>query len=280
MVTKLNYSSKIIGQLSSLRQTELVLSSTSVHSCLILKTAVKGKTLLWQAVGAHSGKKASETSEHGCQGWLAASCEPGAPADRLLWVTEVSPPDIRHRKKVFPGSKRDQAGFATPWTHLGDSHKWQHTTPPAKAEWAELLRSPLLISTWFLWNYVISTSSGFEVPSPSSSSPCLKIRIICILRRSDISECKRLVVILGMLAMRLKSEPWNSGQHWILSKASAPPEVRSSHFSESAGSLFWERLLLQYYKIGTHKITKATCHFWKLAVRTLRWNQEPLSCLH
>lgn len=81
----------------------------------------------------------------------------------------------------------------------------------------------------------------------------MRIILVCILRRPDLSECKSLLVIFGKLAMGEKSKPWSCGQHWILSQASVPQEDKTSHF-RSAGSLFWERLLLQYYKIDTHKL--------------------------
>lgn len=228
------------------------------HFCLqlswiTLKTGVKGKhPLLWQSVWAHSGKKVSDTSECGCQECLAGSWEPEAPVERLLWGAGISQSATRCGKS-YPGSKWDQAGFAAPQKLTELTHKWQHTTPPARAKWAELLRSLLLISILFLWYSVISISSSFEV-GLGFFFPYLKMTIIllCILGRPDPSECKTLLVIFEKLAMGEKAKPRSCGQHWIPSQASVPQADKSSHF-QSAGSLFWERLLLQYYKIGTHK---------------------------
>lgn len=155
--------SKLLKQFRSLWQIVPVLTFIFVHSCpvLLLKMGWRAKhPLLWQSVRARSGKKVSDTFGV----WLPGmpSRELGAPVERLPWETGISQSATRYEKS-FPGSKWDQEGCAAPQKFSELTHKWHHTIPSARAKWAELLRSLLLVSILFLWHSIISISSSFEV---------------------------------------------------------------------------------------------------------------------
>lgn len=129
--------------------------------CITLKMGWRAKhPLLWQSVWAHLGKKVSDTFGVWLPGMPSRLL--GAPVERLPWETGISQSATTYEKS-FPGSKWDQEGFAAPQKFSELTHKWHHTIPSARAKWAELLRSLLLVSILFLWYSIISISRSFEV---------------------------------------------------------------------------------------------------------------------